>query len=72
MSRTAVFRLYGATCPSCAMAIEKYGGKLEGVEEIRVDTASEEIRVNYSGSEDILQEIPRIVEKLGYAAERKQ
>jgi cation transport ATPase len=71
MAETAVFRLHGATCPSCAMTIEKYGRKLEGVEDIRVDASTEEIRVSYSGSEEVLQEIPKIVKQLGYKAERK-
>jgi len=54
------------------MTIEKHGRKLEGIEDIRVDAATEEIRVSYSGSEEVLQEIPRIVEQLGYKAERKE
>ena len=67
----ATFDLEGATCASCAFAIEHIGKKIEGIDSIHVDAAKREITVDYHGNGEVLQRIADIVRKLGYRAELK-
>ena len=67
----AVFDLEGATCASCAFAIEHIGKKIEGIDSIRVDAAKNEIVVDYHGNGELLKKIPELVRRLGYSAALK-
>ena len=68
----AVFDLEGATCASCAFAIEHIGRKIDGIDSIRVDAKRHEIIVDYHGDNEALEQIPKIVDTLGYRAVRKE
>lgn len=69
--KTEVLEVNGARCASCVYAIEHMGRKVPGVREVRVDPASQEIRVTYSGDEAALDGIIQIVARLGYEARRR-
>jgi copper chaperone CopZ len=66
----ALFDLDGATCPSCAYAIEHLGRKLEGVSKVYVDVNAATVEVEYAQSAqgEVLAAIPEIVRRIGYSA----
>lgn len=66
--KTAILDVDGANCPSCVYAIEHFGRKVEGVQAVRVDPVSREIRVEYAGNPGSLERIVEIVRQLGYGA----
>jgi copper chaperone CopZ len=66
--KSAILDLNGATCASCVYAIEHLGRKVDGVNEIAVDAALKEIRVDYQGNPGSLERIAEIVRRLGYEA----
>lgn len=65
---TAILEVDGARCASCSYAIERMGRKVPGVEEVRVHPDLQEIHVKYAGDPSALEEIIRIVGRLGYQA----
>jgi len=65
---TAILEVNGARCASCSFAIEHMGRKVPGVEEVRVHPDRQEIHVTYGGDPEALEEIIRIVARLGYEA----
>jgi copper chaperone CopZ len=67
-SQTAVLEVNGARCASCSFAIEHMGRKVPGVEEVRVFPDRQEIHVKYGGDPAALDQIVRIVARLGYEA----
>lgn len=67
-TKSAVLELSGGRCASCAYTIEHLGRKVQGVTEVRVDSASGEIRVRYEGNPGSLERIAQIVRRLGYEA----
>ncbi len=62
----------GMTCTACAIAIEKSVGKLDGIEEVSVNFATEKMKIRYS--EDILSEtkIADQVRSTGYDVAEEQ
>jgi len=62
----------GMTCTACAIAIEKSVGKLDGIEEVSVNFATEKMKIRYS--EDILSEtkIADQVRNTGYDVAEEQ
>ncbi|ELC8443912.1 copper-translocating P-type ATPase [Clostridium perfringens] len=64
-----VLKVKGMTCASCAAAIEKAVGKMDGVESSSVNYATEELKVIYDKSRVNLEQIRQKVEKLGYSVE---
>ena len=66
--KTAILDVNGATCASCVYAIEHLGRKVQGVSEVRVDAAKQEIRVHYEGNPGSLEQIAEVVRRLGYRA----
>ena len=66
---TGILNLEGANCPSCVYTIEHLGRKIDGVEDVMVDVNAKEIRVDYQGDRKVLDDVSRIVSKLGYSAE---
>ena len=65
MKETAL-KVAGMSCTSCAAAIEKKLGKTEGVEKATINFATEKLHLAFDESAISLEEIGRIVEKLGY------
>ncbi len=59
------FEIEGMTCTACALAVENSVKKIEGVEEVAVNFATEEMTVRFKEdlSEDVIREQ---VEKAGY------
>ena len=58
----------GMTCAACASAIERAVGKLEGVETVSVNLATETAVVSYRNSLVRLSEIKRAIANAGYEA----
>jgi P-type Cu+ transporter len=65
MKETAL-KVAGMSCTSCSAAIEKKLGKTEGVEKATINFATEKLHLAFDESSISLEEIGRIVEKLGY------
>jgi copper chaperone CopZ len=68
VSVEAVLATDGLRCASCAYAIERLGRKIAGVEEVRVDAATGEIRVLYDGDPEALGKIADLAARLGHTA----
>jgi copper chaperone CopZ len=68
VSVEAVLKTDGMRCASCAYAVERMGRKIAGVEEVRVDAATGEIRVIYDGDPGTLGKIADIAARLGHTA----
>jgi copper chaperone CopZ len=66
--KTAILDVNGANCASCAYAIEHLGRKVQGVSDIKVDAANQEIHVRYEGNPGSLERIGEVVRRLGYEA----
>ena len=66
--KTAILDIDGANCASCVYAIEHLGRKVQGVSDVQVDAAQQEIHVQYSGNPGSLERIAEVVRRLGYDA----
>lgn len=62
-------KITGMTCAACAARIEKVVGKMEGIDEISVNLATEKAVVSYDPEKATLQEIRERIEKAGYGAD---
>ncbi|WP_042276505.1 heavy metal translocating P-type ATPase [[Clostridium] dakarense] len=60
------FKIGGMTCASCAKAIERAVNKLDGIENINVNVATEKATINYDTSKLKLTQIRNTIEKAGY------
>ncbi|MEF9990828.1 MAG: heavy metal translocating P-type ATPase [Romboutsia sp.] len=60
------YKVTGMTCASCSKAVERVVGKLDGVQSISVNLATEEATINYDSSKVKLTEIRNTIEKAGY------
>jgi Cu+-exporting ATPase len=58
----------GMTCVSCAKAVERSLGKLDGIIEVSVNFATEKSRIVYDSSKIRISEIKDAVAKAGYKA----
>lgn len=58
----------GMTCAACAKAIERAVSKLEGVESVSVNFASEKANIKYNPKATRLSEIKQAISKAGYKA----
>lgn len=63
---TESYDISGMTCASCAMTIEKTLGKLEGVEGVSVNLATEKATIRYSRDRQDPASLERVVEQAGY------
>ena len=63
---TESYEVTGMTCASCAMTVEKALGKLEGVEEVNVNLATEKATIRYSRDRQNPASIEKAVELAGY------
>lgn len=64
-----ILKINGMTCAACAARIEKVVGKMDGVEEISVNLATEKATVSFDADKTALNEIKDRIEKAGYGAE---
>jgi Cu+-exporting ATPase len=60
------FKIGGMTCASCTKAIEKVVNKLDGIESINVNLATEKATISYDASKLKLTQIRNTIEKSGY------
>ncbi|NQH02756.1 HAD-IC family P-type ATPase, partial [Streptococcus suis] len=63
---TESYDISGMTCASCAMTVEKALRKLEGVEEVTVNLATEKATIRYSRHRQNPASLERAVEQVGY------
>ncbi|WP_099831688.1 heavy metal translocating P-type ATPase [Streptococcus suis] len=63
---TESYDIAGMTCASCALTVEKALGKLEGVEEVSVNLATEKATIRYSRDRQNPASLERAVEQAGY------
>lgn len=63
--QTAILKVEGAHCASCAYAIEHAGRRVSGVEDVRVDIARHEIRIEYNGVAETLTRFQEVVRTIG-------
>ena len=61
-----VLKIGGMSCASCANAINKSINKLDGVENVDVNLATEKVTINYDSSKLKLSQIRNSIEKLGF------
>ncbi|MDD2189619.1 MAG: heavy metal translocating P-type ATPase [Eubacteriales bacterium] len=61
-------KITGMTCAACAARIEKVVGKMEGVDRISVNLATEKAAVSYDPEKTDLDAIKEKIEKTGYSA----
>ena len=60
------FKIGGMTCASCAKVIERAVNKLDGIENINVNVATERATINYDISKLKLTQVRNTIEKAGY------
>ncbi|MGP4068417.1 heavy metal translocating P-type ATPase [Halobacillus sp. B29] len=70
-SGVTVFNVSGMDCPSCAATIEKSLGQQAGFQTVEVHYGTGKLKVE-AKDEKALQEVPSLVRKLGFEAERVQ
>jgi Cu+-exporting ATPase len=66
--REITLPISGMTCASCSNAVQRVIGKLDGVQEVSVNLATEKARVIYDSSQTRISEIKNAVAKAGYQA----
>lgn len=59
-------KIEGMTCAACAKAVERVGKKLDGVESISVNIATDKANVIYNPAKVKLSQIKAAIEKAGY------
>ena len=60
------FKIGGMTCASCAKAIERAVNKLDGIDSINVNVATEKATISYDSSKLKLTQIRNTIEKAGF------
>ncbi len=58
----------GMTCASCVKAVERAIGKLDGINEVNVNLATEKAKVVYDSSKTRISQIKDAISKAGYKA----
>ncbi|MDD2481712.1 MAG: heavy metal translocating P-type ATPase, partial [Lutispora sp.] len=66
--KTISLKIIGMTCAACVKAVEKVIGRLEGVESVSVNFATEKANVKYNPKLTRLSEIKQVISKAGYKA----
>ncbi len=62
------FDINGMTCTACALAIERQLSKVDGVDAVNVNFATEQMQIEYDESTLDVDEIQTQVVKVGYEA----
>ena len=63
-----MLKITGMTCAACSARIEKVVGKLEGVEQISVNLATEKATISFDPQKTDITMIKEKIEKVGYGA----
>ena len=66
--REILLPISGMTCASCANAVQRSIGEVEGVREVNVNFATEKAKIIYDSSRTRISEIKNAVTKAGYQA----
>jgi len=69
--KKAILSISGLHCASCVANIENALKKQKGIERINVNFATEKAYLDYNSREISLDEIKKIIEKLGYKAQEE-
>jgi Cu+-exporting ATPase len=69
--RDEILNINGMTCASCAKAVEKSVGKLQGIESSSVNFATEKLSVTFDESYVSVERIKEAVKDAGYSAEEE-
>ena len=59
------YKVTGMTCAACAKAVERVVKKLDGVESISVNIATDKANIDYDPSKVKLSQIKAAIEKAG-------
>jgi Zn2+/Cd2+-exporting ATPase len=62
------YRVQGMDCPACALTIEKSLGKLEGINQVKVNYSTGKMQVSIE-SDSVLGSIPSHMKKIGFTVE---
>ena len=62
------FKIEGMTCAACVRAVERAVNKLEGIQEVGVNLATEKMVVKYDEEMISKEQIIQTVKKAGYEA----
>ncbi|MEG1310575.1 MAG: heavy metal translocating P-type ATPase [Romboutsia sp.] len=65
-SKKIDIKIEGMTCASCARAVERVVKKLDGIENISVNIATDKASISYNPSKIKLSQIKSVIEKAGY------
>ena len=68
MIKKEMLNIEGMTCAACSARIEKVIGKLDGINKINVNLATEKANIEYDPLKIKLNEIKNNIDKLGYKA----
>jgi len=66
--REIILPISGMTCAACVRAVERAIGKLEGINEVSVNLATEKAKIVYDSSKVRISQIKDAVSKAGYKA----
>jgi len=66
--REIILPISGMTCAACVRAVERAIGKLEGINEVSVNLATEKAKIVYDSSKVRISQIKDAVAKAGYKA----
>ncbi len=69
--KTENVKIFGMTCAACAKAAERAVGKLDGVEKVNVNFATEKMNVEFDESKLTMEDIKAAVVKAGYEAKEE-
>lgn len=61
-----IYPVLGMTCAVCVKKIEKVLGQTEGILEVSVNFASENIRLVYDDQKTGIEKISKIIKDIGY------
>ncbi len=62
------FKIEGMTCAACVRAVERAVNKMDGIEEVNVNLATEKMFVKYDQEKISENQIAQTVNKAGYKA----
>ncbi|MGV8147383.1 MAG: heavy metal translocating P-type ATPase [Alkaliphilus sp.] len=66
-----VFEIKGISCPSCVASIEKNLSKIQGIEKVSISIATGKLDIEYLEDKVKIEEITRVVVKLGFQIEEE-